>query len=113
MHEPLVWKIETRKLSSLNGWSENPRKMTEVQFEKLKKRIKERGFHDILKIDVDGTIVSGNHRQQALKDLGYDEVDVKVPNRPLTEKERKEVALESNIQMWFKQRENGVDGNIL
>ena len=108
----LVWTVERRKLSTLKKWADNPRKLTEKDYEKLKSRIKARGFHDILKIDIDGTIVSGNQRKEALKELGFDEVDVKVPNRPLTEKERQDVALESNLHdgSWdWDELANGFD----
>lgn len=90
------WKIEERELKDLKEWSKNPRKITEEDFELLKKGIEERGFHDILKIDSDGTIISGHQRKRALLDLGIKSVKVMVPQRELTEKERDIVAIESN-----------------
>ena len=96
--EKLVWKIEKRNLRELNEWEENPRTITDEGLKKLRERILARGFHDILKIDIDNTVLSGNRRRGVLLELGYEEVDVKVPNRKLSEEERAKVALESNLQ---------------
>lgn len=97
MSEQLEWRIERRAIVELKGWDKNPRKISAAALERLKSRIQERGFHDVLKIDTDGTVLSGNQRLQALIQLGKTEVDVKVPNRALTTEEKNKVALESNI----------------
>ena len=98
MRKKLEWHTEKRKLKDLKEWKENPRTITRERYLKLKERIKQRGFHDIIKIDTDNTILSGNHRKKALEELGVKEVECKVPNRKLTNSERVKVALESNIQ---------------
>lgn len=94
--EKLVWRPERRAVSGLKSWKKNPRKITEEAFERLKNRIKSRGFHDVIKVDTDNTILSGNQRRKALTDLEIKEVTVLMPNRKLTEAERNSVALESN-----------------
>lgn len=93
---PLVWHVEKLAVKELKTWANNPRKITKEAFEKLKERIVKRGFHDVIKVDTDYTILSGNKRKKALLELGIAEVTVLVPNRPLTEEERNKVALESN-----------------
>jgi ParB-like chromosome segregation protein Spo0J len=95
--QTIKWKIEKRKLSELNSLTNNPRKIKSINLSKLKEQISKRGFHDILKIDTDGTILSGNQRSIALQQLGYTEIDVSVPERKLTTEERQAVILESNI----------------
>lgn len=95
-NENLVWHAERRSVSSLLPWASNPRKITPEKLEQLMRRIENRGFHDVVKIDTDGTILSGNQRKKALIKLGIDEVTVLVPNRKLTEDERSKVGLESN-----------------
>ena len=92
----LVWCTEVRKVKDLLNWKENPRTITKVALEKLKERIKERGFHSVIVIDKDNTILSGNQRKTALTQLGIKEVNVLVPNRQLTNDERIKIALESN-----------------
>ncbi len=94
--DQLSWYIEKRKVSELKSWDKNPRIITEEAFKRLKQRIVERGFHDVIKIDTDNTVLSGNQRKTALLQLGVTEVDCIIPNRALTEKERDAVAIESN-----------------
>jgi len=96
MSKEIKWNVEKRKVNDLLIWSKNPRSITDEALEKLKERIVQRGFHDVLKIDTDGTILSGNQRKKALLDLGIEEVTVLIPNRKLTKDEREKVALESN-----------------
>ncbi len=68
----LTWKTEKRKIKDLQPYPGNPRKITKDAMEKLKQRIVKRGFHDILKIDTDGVILSGNQRREALLQLVID-----------------------------------------
>ena len=93
----LEWHPERRSVRELKNWKLNPRKITREAFSKLKERITERGFHDVIKIDLDNTVLSGNMRKKALVELGVKEVTVLLPNRPLTDKEKSAVALESNF----------------
>lgn len=92
----IQWKAEKRNVADLKDLSNNPRKIKGEAFEKLKARIIERGFHDILKVDTEGYVLSGNQRKRALTDLGITEVTVLVPDRPLDPKERDAIILESN-----------------
>jgi len=92
----IVWTSEKRKVADLKEWPKNPRKISSEEFEKLKAGIVKRGFHDVLKVDTDGTILSGHQRKRALKELGVEEVFVLYPNRELTEEEKEVIALESN-----------------
>ena len=91
------WKAETRKVVALKNWEKNPRKITKEAFEKIKDRITKRGMHDVIKLDTEDNVLSGNQRKRALMDLGIEEVNVLVPSRPLTEKEKQEIILESNL----------------
>jgi|SRR5581483_5092527 len=97
MGHSLIWHPERRLLSTLKTWSKNPRKISAKKFAQLVERIKQRGNHDVVKIDVDDTILSGNQRKKAFQKLGIKEVTVLVPNRKLTEEERDKIGLESNI----------------
>ena len=90
------WKPVLRKLSDLKDWEKNPRKITDEALAKLKSRIVERGFHDIVKVDTNSTILSGTQRRKALESLGVDEVWTLEPDRELTEQERTDIVLESN-----------------
>ena len=94
--QTIKWHAEKRDVKNLNSWLANPRRITKESFSKLKERIQKRGFHDVIKIDTDDTVLSGNQRREALLDLGVKEVTVLIPSRKLTEDERNKIALESN-----------------
>ncbi len=93
----LVWSTEVRRVMDLVNYKENPRTITRVALEKLKDRITKRGFHSVIVIDKDNTILSGNQRKKALTELKIKEVNVLVPNRKLAVEERKKISLESNL----------------
>ena len=95
---PLEWHPELRKVSDLKIWDLNPKEIDRQSLDKLKERIQKRGFHDTVKTDLDGTLISGNQRKLALAELGIEKVYALVPNRSLTEDEKERIALESNIQ---------------
>lgn len=93
----IQWHTELRNVADLNEWSKNPRKITEKDYLKLIESIKDFGFHDVLKIDHDGTILSGHQRKRALTEIGIAQVNVMIPDRPLTEKEKEVIAIASNM----------------
>lgn len=96
--ETLIWNSEKRALQDLKDWPYNPRTISESSFHRLIERIKLRGFHDVIKLDTNNQILSGNQRRRALMELGYTEVNVLVPNRELTEEEADSIIIESNRQ---------------
>lgn len=93
----LIWHTEIKKLAKLKNWKKNPRKISKENLEKLKERINKRGFHAVLTLDNQNTVLSGNQRLKALRELGWIEVECKIPNRELTDDEKDKVGLESNI----------------
>jgi len=93
----LIWHIEKRSLNDLKFWDKNPRQISKENYERLKQRIVERGFHDVLKLDENNVVLSGNQRLKALRELNFKEVDCKIPNRKLTDEEKDKIGLESNI----------------
>lgn len=95
--QKLSWRAVKQPVSKLKKLKKNPRMISTESFDRLKERIKSRGFHDVVKVDTDGTILSGNQRKDALVELGMKDVITLVPNRKLTKEEREKVILESNI----------------
>ena len=94
----LIWHNEKRKINDLIPYDLNPRQLTEKQAKDLTKSLSRFGLVEIPAIDADGTIISGHQRCSILKQLnkGEEEIDVRVPNRKLTESEFKEYNLRSN-----------------
>lgn len=91
----MKWTTEQREVSGLKTWEENPRTIDEKSFQEIESSMEQDGDWGILVVDVDGTVVSGNQRLKALQKRGG-VVDVKVPDRKLTDKERRRIALRAN-----------------
>lgn len=94
--DKLEWHTEKRKVSELKLLENNPRKITKEQFKKLQEDIHEIGNFRPLVCDLDLTILGGNQRKRVATLDKQDEIEVSVPNRKLTEKERKKVIILDN-----------------
>jgi hypothetical protein len=85
-------------------WKQNPRKISEKQLSDLRKSLERFNLMSIPVIDLDNRIVSGHQRIKILQMLGRGEemIDVRLPNRKLTEKEYQEANLRenANIAEW-------------
>lgn len=69
--------IEKANINELISPDWNPRQITEEELQKLETSLNEFGYIEpIIVNDVNNHIVGGNQRCKALKQLGYDEVDV-------------------------------------
>lgn len=98
MDKPLEWKTISKKISELIPQDVNPRKISDKQMVDLKKSIKKFNIVEIPAIDADGTILAGHMRIKALQLLGRENemIDIRIPNRKLTEQEAKEYIIGSN-----------------
>jgi len=94
----LTWRTEKRKIKDLKLFDGNPRKMSDKQAEQLLESLKKFNYVELIAIDQNNRVIAGNMRVQALKRLGREdeEIEVRVPNRPLTEEEAREYLLRSN-----------------
>lgn len=93
----LSWTTGVREVKDLLPWQENPRKISKQALGKLKEKITQNGFHSVIVIDTNNTILSGNQRKVALMELGINTVDVMIPSRKLSDAERRRIGIESNI----------------
>jgi hypothetical protein len=92
----MIWKNEKRKVSDLRDHSQNPRQFTEKGMADLRKSIEQCGYVEPIAINTNGTILSGHARKKILQEAGLTEVDVRVPERELTEAEEREVLVRMN-----------------
>lgn len=94
----LDWRTERRKVSDLIRYEKNPRTLSPTQLEGLKRSLKKFNVAELPCINTDGTLVAGNQRVLALSLLGRgdEEIEVRVPNRSLTDKEFRDYLLTSN-----------------
>jgi len=98
MPQKLTWKTERRKVADLVPYKHNPRKITPEQAKQLTASLEKFNLAEIPAINTDNTIIAGHQRLAILKAAGRGKelVDVRVPNRKLTEAELKEYNLRSN-----------------
>jgi len=94
----LIWHTEQRKINDLIPFGKNPRKLTDTQSKQLQKSLEKFNLVEIPAIDIDNRIIAGHQRLKILQQLdrGEEIIDVRVPNRKLTEKEFQEYLLRSN-----------------
>ena len=99
MAEKIAWHTEQRKIGDLVEWDKNPRQLSKHDAEHLKKSLDGFGFADPLIINVDNHIIGGHMRRRIILQDGYkpnDLIDVRVPDRQLTEREAEELAIRLN-----------------
>ena len=94
----IEWRTERRKVKDLIQYNKNPRTLSEKQLEGLKRSLKKYNVAELPCINTDGTLVAGNQRILALSLLGRgnEEIEVRVPNRKLSDKEFRDYLLTSN-----------------
>lgn len=98
MNQPLEWHTEQRRVNDLIPLDINPRRISEAKRMKMIESLQKFNLVDIPVVDADGTVISGHQRLRALQAIGRGEetIDVRQPNRQLTEKERKEYNVLAN-----------------
>lgn len=94
----LKWHTGQRKVNDLIPFEGNPRQMTEKQKEELQRSLEKFNLVEIPAIDTDNKICAGHQRMRIMQLLGRGEemIDVRVPNRKMTDEEFREYNLRSN-----------------
>lgn len=91
----LHWSTVQRKVSDLIPLVYNPRKRNEAKQSKLISSLNKFDVVETPVINTDNTIIAGQRRWEGLIESGRSEdiIDVRMPNRTLTEQEVKEYNL--------------------
>ena len=94
----LKWNTEKRKLNELIEYDKNPRQLNKKQKEDIKKSLKKFNLVEIPAINSNNILIAGHQRCKILSELeGPDfEIEVRVPNRELTDEEFQEYNIRSN-----------------
>ncbi|MBM6874276.1 ParB/Srx family N-terminal domain-containing protein [Fusobacterium mortiferum] len=71
-----MFKIERVKIGEIKLYEKNAKNHPDWQVEQIKNSIKEFGYNDPIAIDDNNVIVEGHGRYLALKEIGYDEIEV-------------------------------------
>uniref|UniRef100_A0A6M3JVP2 Putative methyltransferase n=1 Tax=viral metagenome TaxID=1070528 RepID=A0A6M3JVP2_9ZZZZ len=87
-------------ISNLKNWDRNPRAIKKEDFERLKRQIKEHDIYKPLLITSDGTVLGGNMRFKAYKEIGMEQVWVSIVD-PKTEAEKLKYALSDNDRVGY------------
>lgn len=96
MPKPNTFKL----LTELKGWEQNPRNISAKAFERLKNQIVRLGQYKPLLIKKDGTVLGGNMRLRAYKELGLKKAWVSIVE-PKNEAEALEYSLSDNDQAGY------------
>ena len=98
----IQWHNEKRTISELNPAKYNPRRLTDKQVKDLDTSLQRFNLADPIVINKNNTIIGGHQRINILKTKGINEVDVRVPDKELTEEQEKELnlRLNKNLGEW-------------
>jgi site-specific DNA-methyltransferase (adenine-specific) len=115
--EQLQWSTVRRRIDDLVPFAGNPRALDEQQLEALKKSLARFGLAEIPAIDTNNGILAGHARLKVLQLMGRgsERIDVRIPSRPLTAKEREAYLLTSNAVTgsWDFDLLRGFDTDLL
>ena len=81
-------KIEKISIDTIKPYENNAKLHPPEQIEQIKKSILEFGNNDPIAIDENGVIIEGHGRYEALKQLGFDEIEI-IRLSHLTEQQKK------------------------
>ncbi len=92
----ISWSNERRKISDLKPADYNPRAATEKEWSDLNASLEQFNLADPIVINKDNAVIGGHFRLRVLQARGIEEVDVRVPDRQLTQDEERRLNLRLN-----------------
>jgi|SRR5690606_16479806 len=95
----IEFRTEKRRLGDLVPYERNPRTLSKKQYEDLMESFRRFNYVELCVVNEDNTVVAGHQRLKIMMDLwGKDkEIEVRVPNRPLSQEEFREYLMRSNV----------------
>ena len=92
----IEWSNSRKCIDEIFPANYNPRKITDEQAAQLKTSLDKFQLADPIIINTDNKIIGGHQRYYILKQSGETQVDVRVPDRALTDDEERELNLRLN-----------------
>ncbi len=92
----IKWKNEIMGIKDLIPADYNPRILSDFEKEQLSISIDKYNQVDPIAVNTDRTVIGGHQRLKVMADLGFREVEVRIPDRKLNKKEEKELNLRLN-----------------
>lgn len=98
----ISWNLQKRKIKDIFPNEKNPRKMSKRQAKELGISLRKFGLCEPIVLNTTGKVLGGHQRLKLLRSFGHADVDVYVPNQPLTEAEEDEltIRLNKNVGFW-------------
>ena len=93
----IKWTEKTVKVSALKPFERNPRKISEADYDRLKRSLTENGYHQRVLAMKDLRVVGGHQRIRVLKDLGIKEIAVLVPDKELKDDQFRRILIQDNL----------------
>ena len=100
--------IETININDLIQYKNNAKKHPQKQIDKIKRSIQEFGFNDPIAIDENNMIIEGHGRYEALKQLGYENVECIRLNNLSEEQKKAYILVHNKLNM-----DTGFDNKLL
>lgn len=83
-------------MKDLHEYARNARRLSKHDAAHLQESLTKFGQCEPIVINYDGTIIGGHQRLRTMRKMGHKQVDVYVPDKPLTEKEVEELNIRLN-----------------
>ena len=95
----LEWHNARRRVRDLVPYEFNPRLLDEEGYRRLKASLEQFNLAEVPAVNLDNVVLAGHQRLRILLDLGRgdEEIDVRLPNRLLSELEVKQYNVTSNV----------------
>lgn len=93
-------KTEIINIDQLKEMEGNPRKINDFEFQNLKQNISEFGYISPLIINANNSVIGGNQRLRALKELGFKEINVVRLDLPEEKARRLNISLNRISGAW-------------
>lgn len=94
----IQWVHKTITVAELKPFEKNPRKISAEDFERLVASIDEDGYHQRILTTQDLRVIGGHQRIKALKQLGYEKIEVLVADRDVPDEQFKRILVRDNVE---------------
>ena len=92
----MKWHLSKLRIKDLLPNEKNPRKISTGEASQLQSSLEKFGMCEPIVVNCDGTIIGGHQRLRILSKMGTREVDVYIPDTPLSQKEAEELTIRLN-----------------